>query len=292
MTPRVAVLLLGSIACGHAWGVTPGRAQELRYSGALQYSTGSYVFETRTHSLYLSNGLLLSGGRVEWSAWLPLVLQNGGVVTWTGGQPVPTGGGGHGVVARRQGGRRIPTGRRRGAGDPLPTDSAIVFRDAYQLDVGDPTGRISLEVASGYGTLRALRVTGAFKAPLASLESGAGTGEWDATVGASLTTGFGRALLVAAVDYWWLGDLPDLPLGDGVAWGVSGGIPAFGGRGNLMASLSGSHRMVETMEPPLTLGVALGYGRDDGWSVSGGVAAGLSESTPDLSLFLGWSRGL
>lgn len=274
------------------WAAQAG-AQEFRYSGALQYSTGSYVFESRSHSVYLSNGLALSGGRLEVSAWLPLVFQNGGVVTLTGGQPIPTGGAGHGVVAGRQGGRRIPTGKGRGAGggEPLPTDSVLPFREAYRLNVGDPTGRISLELRSGYGTLRSIRLTGAVKAPVATLESGAGTGEWDATVGTSVTLGRGPFLVMGSLDYWWMGDLPDLPLHDGLAWGLGAGVPAFDGRGSLMASLSGSQRMVETMDPPLTAGLALGYRLDGGWSLSGGLSGGLTESAPDLSLFLGWSRG-
>ena len=67
-------------------------AQDVRYSGALSYTGGRYFFEETTHSFYFGNTLALRLGSLELSLNLPIVVQNGGLVSLVGGIPVPTGG--------------------------------------------------------------------------------------------------------------------------------------------------------------------------------------------------------
>src|SRR6056297_1394430 len=129
----------------------PGTAQAVRYSGSLSYSTGSYVFTQRTHSLWLTNGVGITGSRVSASASLPLILQNSGVVSVVAGQPVPTGGAGHAAVGRRSGDGPIGT-RRRGSGETGGTSvdsTTVYFRGTYGLEVGDPSVRFSYDLFSG-----------------------------------------------------------------------------------------------------------------------------------------------
>ena len=47
--------------------------------------------------------------------------------------------------------------------------------------------------------------------------------------------------------------------------------------------------MIESMERPASIALGVGYSPRLGRSLSGGVAAGLSESSPDLSVYFGWS---
>lgn len=286
--PPLVIALLGIGGVPDA-----GAGQTVRYSGGLQYATGTYVFDARSHSLSLTSRLFLGLGRFEATASAPVILRNGGVVTTVGDRIVPTGGEGHGAVARRGSRERIHAhpgeGMGPGGGD---ADSTVRFSESYRVRVGDPHLRAGGEVISGGSRLRSLRATAGVKVPVTELDSGVGTGEWDYTLGASATAAVGSVLLLGDLAYWWYGDLPELELRNGVSWGLAGAVAILDGRGTVMASLSGARRLAPTLDAPLSLGAALGYRLDSGWSVNGGLSAGLTESVPDLSLFVGWSRGL
>jgi hypothetical protein len=273
----------------------PLAAQGLRYSGSLQYATGSYVFDARSHSLYLTSGLTLDRGRFEASASMPIILQNGGVVSTVGDRLLPTGGEGHGTVAHRRSGDRIHIRRDEGMGPgegTSPVDPAVRFSEAYRVRAGDPFARVGGELVSAPGHLRSVRVSAGAKIPATDLDGGVGTGEWDYTIGASATARVGPVFVLGDLSYWWLGDLPELELRDGLSYGLSGAVGVLADRGTLMASLSGAQRVVQTLDPPLSFGAALGYWLDGPWSVNGGLSVGLTESASDLSLFVGWSRRL
>jgi hypothetical protein len=275
---------------------SPLEGQSVRYSGAIQYVTGSYVFDARSHSMSLSSMLSVEAGWFDASLSVPVILRNGGVLTTVGDQLVPTGGEGHGVVAGRRSGDRIRThdggGMGPGGGMDQEPDSTVRFTDAYVLRVGDPFLRVSGQVLGDRGRLRSLRVTGGVKAPMTDLDSGVGTGEWDYTLGATATVLLGPLFLMGDAGYWWYGDLPDLELADGLSWGAALAGFAFDRRVSLMATLSGSSRPIRTMDPPLNLGVGAGFRLIGEWRGNAGVSAGLTESAADLALYLGWSRGL
>jgi hypothetical protein len=276
-------------------GPRDGSAQSLRYSGSLQYATGSYVFDARSHSFYLTSGLGLDVGRFDVSASVPLVLQNGGVVTTAGDRLLPTGGEGHGVVSHRRSGDRIRThtGGGMGSGDGLPQpDSSVGFSESYRFRIGDPYLRGGWELLRDRRVLRSVRLGAGVKVPATDLDSGVGTGEWDHTVGASVMVAAGRVLLSGDVAYWWYGDLPELELRDGLSYGVAGAGPFLDGRGILMLSLAGAERLAPNMEAPLSLGAAVGYRLGERWSLNGGISVGMTESTSDLSVYVGWSRPL
>lgn len=271
--------------------------QAVRYSGSVSYSTGSYVFAERTHSFWLSNGLRVGSSKLSASATLPLILQNSGVVSVVGGQPVPTGGEGSGVVGRRSGDgtigtRRGPGGGSGGDGGMLPSDSGVVFRDAYALEVGDPSLRVGYDAHSGLGFVKSVSLSLATKAPLRGLESGVGTGEWDVGAGASITMGVGSTWFFLDGAHWWFGDLPELELQDGLLY--SAGISRlFAESGtSLLASISGSSRIVPTAAAPLSVSLGVSRFLERGRSLSLGLTAGLSEASSDLSAYFGWSLPL
>ena len=275
---------------------SPLEGQSVRYSGALQYITGSYVFDARSHSFSLSSGLTLDVGPFDASLSVPVILRNGGVLTTVGDRLMPTGGEGHGVVAGRRSGDRIRThdggGMGPGNGMHQDPDSTVRFSDAYVFRIGDPFLRASGQILGARGRLRSLRATGGVKVPATDLDSGVGTGEWDYTLGASATVLLGSLFLMGDAGYWWFGDLPDLELRDGLSWGAALAGFVFDRRVSLMATVSGSSRPIRTLDPPLNLGVAAGFRLTGEWSGSAGVSAGLTESAADLALYLGWSRSL
>jgi hypothetical protein len=305
VTPRshglrtVVTLLVGLtlawMGVGLAGGPAELAAQSVRYSGSASYSTGSYLFAERTHSFWLSNGLSVSGRKLNASATLPLILQNSGVVSVVGGQPVPTGGEGSGVVGGRSGDGTIGTRRRDGSGPgggSTSTDSVVVFRDSYALEMGDPSLRLAYDAFSSFGLVRSVSLSMGAKAPVRGLESGVGTGAWDVGLGSSVALGFGRNWLFLDGGYWWFGDMPELELDDGVIYSVALSRLLGAGRTSVLASLSGSTPIVPTADAPLSLSLGASRFMDGGRSASMSLSAGLSEASPDLSAYFGWSLPL
>jgi len=288
------------------------------YGGSLQYSTGSYVFAERTHSLYLMSSLTARTSRFELGASIPLIFQNSLGVTYVGGTLVPTGGPDAGAVRQRQPGTTIPTRRMNGSGmgpgggggmgsgglamlptepvsamDPVdPAADSVEFSRDLEAHVGDPMIHGSADLYSGFGVLRTLRVSAGAKAPVASVDSGVGTGQWDYSLGGSVMLSGGDVYLFGDLTWWWFGDLPGLELRDGPSYGFGAGRGVFGGRGSILLTLSGARSSVSTVDAPLLVGASLGYSFDSGRSLSLGLGAGLTESSPDFSLSLGWTVGL
>lgn len=298
---RIGILFRVSVLA--TVGVTGLTAQSLTYDGSLSWSRGSYIFTQPTNSFWLSNGLSFRAGRFSLSASLPLIVQNSGIISFVAGQPVPTGGEDSGAVGRRNKGEPVGTrgpsadARTSGSGGqaaaPAGGDSTtVLYRDAYEVQVGDPLLTGTVELFSGVGFLRAVSAGFYAKAPIRSVESGVGTGAWDVGSGASLVVGAGRNLILADVSYWSFGDLPELELDPGLIWGVSVSRSFRGGRAALSASVSGASAMAETMDGPLSLGAGLTILPRSGRAVSAGLWFGLTESAPDFSIALSWSLRL
>lgn len=285
---------MGFVFALSAASAVPSVAQEVRYSGSLSYSTGSYVFAERTHSFWFSNGFGVSGHRWSASTTLPVILQNSGVLSVVGGTGVPTGGEGSGAVSRRQGNGTIGTRRRDGSGSgaPTPSDSVVVFRNAYEVEIGDPSVRLSLDALTTTGTVRSLSFNLGAKVPIRSVESGVGTGAWDVGAGASLALGLGSVWMFADAGYWWFGDMPDLELSDAVSYSLGLSRLVAGGRMSILANVSGSSRIVPTADPPLSASLGLSRFFTRGSSLSVGLSAGLTESASDVSAYVGWSLPL
>ena len=289
MSPRrfrmwpAAVLLLAA-----ASGV---EAQSFSYTGAASYSAGNYVFDARSDSWVLTNALRMRAGPVDVSASFPFVVWNGGLVTTVaGGVTLPTGGTESGTVARRGSGETIGTrgSGRRGGGSTVPVDT-VTFASAYSARFADPYLSIDGELSSGFGTVRSVRVNVAAKAPMADVDSGLSSGEWDLGIGGSLVVGSGRVLFLADASYWWMGGMPDVELGDALSYAVGVSTAAFSGRGSVMATVSGMTRTIETMDAPVLLSASVGHGAGARSLLSATAGFGLTESAPDLYLALGWS---
>ena len=241
-------------------------AQEIDYFGSMQYARGSYIFTQSTNSWSLTNGVSFRSSRLRLFGSLPLVYQNSGAVSWIGGVPVPTGGDDHGAVANRpSGGHDVPMGRNgsgSGAGarsghgpaarafarSVVAAGDTVEAPGDYELNAGDPVlggGFEILRSNAGYGSIE---LTGSVKPPLATVESGVGTGEWDYAAGLTAAASAGPALMLFAdVAYWWYGDMADLPLRDGLAWG--GGIGgSLSPRVSALLALSGSQHVIDDVD--------------------------------------------
>lgn len=286
--PAGGARLAALVALGSLLG-RPIAAQQVRYDGSLAYSTGTYVFTERTHSLWLSTSFSVAGGPVTFTASLPMIAQNTSVVSFVAGQPLPTGGEGSGAVASRsQDGRIGSGGGSGGGGGGGSTDSTLVIQESWEAQVGDPLLWTVVNLHTGTGGLRSLSLQASAKPPLRSLESGVGTGAWDFGGGASFVLGAGRTLFLVDGSYWSFGDLPDLELAGSFLYSAGVSRPVLDFRGSVLLSLYGSTSIVETVAAPLTVGAAFLYSVAEGRSLTASAAVGLSEGSPDLSISLGW----
>lgn len=277
----------------------PANAQELAYTGAVHVTTGEYFFTERTTSVAFINGLSLTSGRLRLSASIPLYAQNSTALTYVNGVPVPTGGPDAGSVRQREPGRKVPMGPgRRGAGARTSFDvtqavepdttGTVAEPGSYQTNLGDPLLQAGLDLIQSSGGLRAFAIYGLAKAPVADVESGVGTGEWDVGGGASLGLGGTATYLFADLSYWVNGDLPDLPLRNTLNYAVTIGRWLGSGRWSVSASVLGATEMIDGVDAPISVGAGLAYSTAGGRMLNAGIGTGLTESAADVSTYLGW----
>jgi hypothetical protein len=242
--------------------------QQLRYSGSVGYATGYYDFAERTSTLSVLNGLALVAERWSLSATVPIAIQNSDGVSYIGGIAVPTGT------------RRGSMGRR----------STGVETTSYGVVLGDPVLRASFSPYRGFGALRLLELQAMAKAPVADPATGVGTGQWDVGGGVSAGFGAGRTYFFAEASAWSPGDLPDLELKEYGTVAVGVGQPLGSGWSGLL-SVSVSSAMIDGISPPASLNGGLSYSVAGGGAISVGAGFGLTDSAPDISVYLGWSAG-
>jgi hypothetical protein len=283
-------------------------AQEIRYSGSISYSAGRYFFDETTRSFFFGNTLALDIGPFEMSVSVPIVVQNGGLVTLVGGVPVPTGGEQSSAVGGQQSGRNQGSqGGGQGGGsfsliDPilLAVDGSasaeeettdIVFRESYSANLADPFFQGSLSLYEGFGFVRSLGARLGVKPPLVGVDSGVGTGEWDFGAGSTFVLAAGNTLVFGDLGYWRYGDLTGLELEDGFSY--AGGVSRsfLGTKASMMVTLAGAQALIQSAESPLSAAFGLGYYFENGRMINVSLAAGLSETSPDFSVTLGWTLG-
>lgn len=297
MTRRALVLVLLAVP---ATRPAPGAAQELAYTGSVQFSSGSYIFTEPTRTLSLYNGLTLTTGRLRLGATVPVIFQNSGAVTMVGGGYLPTGGPEHGAVGGREQGQQVPMGpggpRRAlvslvsGYASQL-ADSVVQEPASYEPSLGDPLLSGGLELYRGADLLRSVELTAALKPPINDLESGVGTGAWDVAMGGAVAAALGPVVTFLDLTYWWYGDLPELELRDGPSFGGGLGLP-LSRKVWVSAMATGTNRIIESAEAALSASLGLSYSMAGTGTLSVSAGAGLSETSPDYSFSVGWRRSL
>ena len=260
----------------------PARGQSLSYVGGLQYGAGDFIFTQRTWSAYLSNGLVWSAGRFRASASVPLVMQDAGWVQYSGaGMLVPTGG-----VAGSGSSGASGTGTASGmhGGSMTPSPNMPFSR----VGVGDPIGRVELALSPLDASGLRVSVVGAVKAPLADVNRGFGTGEWDAGAGLSTALRVGGTSVFGDAVYWKLGNPSGASLRNVLAYGLSIGRVLPGYRWSVLGSVAGASSFWAGLDPPVQAGAGVGYLLESGSSVTVSAAAGLTSTAPTISMALGW----
>jgi hypothetical protein len=258
-------------------------AQSLSYVGGLQYATGDFIFAQRTWSAYLSNGLSWSAGRLRASASIPLVMQPAGWLQYGGaGMMVPTGG----IAGSARGSTSSSPGMGSGMnGGTMTPSSGMPFS---RVGIGDPVGRLDVALLRADGEHPVVSLIGAAKAPLADVNRGFGTGEWDVGAGLSSTVKIAGISVFAEAVYWKLGNPPGASLRNAVAYALSMGRALPRSRWSVLGTVSGASSLWSGLEAPVQTGIGIGYLLESGSSVFATAAAGLTRTAPAISTGLGW----
>ena len=181
---------------------------------------------------------------------------------------------------------------------PLVSQETIVLvvpttqSPSWNGGLGDPTLRADVRVAGGGGRPWSLSVGGAVKFPVADVDDGLGSGEYDGTVGVTLLTGRGRHSFLLDVSYWLVGDMPDAPQRDVPA--VYAGYAAIldgGRRWSAILAIASAGSIVEGLDPPTQLSVGILRALGSGAGLGATVGIGLTESASDFSISASWRIG-
>lgn len=279
---RMAVVI--ALAMAAAAASLP--AQTLVYTGALQGATGNYIFTQSTTTASLTNGLTLNAGRLSLSASIPLLYQSTPWVSQSGAGMIPTGGP-DATTAHPGGGRAI--GMVSGAMAVSAARISMPSASGYdQVGVGDPSMFASLRVVSDAPGVPAVHLTGGVKAPVASVTSGFGTGEWDYGAGAGLSKEIGKTFVAADVMYWWLGDMPDLNFTNPVTFAATVSHLVSSDRYAVYVNAWGSTKSLSDTDAPAQVGGGVCRMENGLCRLSFGASFGLTSSTPAVSAMIGW----
>lgn len=272
---RLESLALAGVAMAALAGAGPAWAQRIDYSGSIQYAAGDYLFPDRSDAVFFYNGFGIAVGRVRVSASLPFVYQRAPWIVYT-------------EVTDTSGGAGSPD-----AGQDVTVSSAAGFSavdtiSSEEVGLGDPLFRADLHLLSESRLLPSLRVTFDMKAPVGDVEKGFSSGAWDFAGGLSLAKSVGTTLLFADLAYWYVGDMPEVELGNSLAYGVGVGRSLVGGKLGFLASLNGNSRIQSGVAPPVQLSLGISYILDLSRSLMVSASTGLTDSAPDISFAVGW----
>jgi len=265
------VIFLAQTVAPPVWGST------VAYSGSIQHARGNYIFDQTTSSMFMFNGLSFSSEGFNLSVSIPVIFQSTPYVSYSGVGILPSGGSEHTQVSGRK-------GKNQEIILPEPVDYE-------QFGIGDPTVSLGLRLLKESKLFPTVQLVFQAKLPLASIEKGFGTGEWDYSGGLSLSKALGKTFLFLDIYYWMLGDLPDLELKDTVSYSIALGQPLSGGKYALLISYSGSTNIINEVASPSFLGFGFSYRIDAKKSLMLNASLGLTESVPDFSVSLGWNIG-
>lgn len=265
----------------------PAYAQKVSYSGGVQLSSGSYYFEESTQSFYLFNGLSIQSNHFSISFQVPFVVQSSPWISFSTIGGLPTGGTEHGVVERSgKGGGSGP-----GSGQGSHREP-IILADTTQYtraSFSDPS------ISSGYRFYRSSNgrtsfyLNGQVKVPIADPAGGYGTGSWDTGLGLSASRGLQSMWIISAdLMHWWLGDLDDMKLNNALAYSVSAGKMLNNRKWLLSSSVNGLTKLIDDFDPPVNMNFGVGLMPKDDLLFNTSLSFGLTKSSPDITVGLGW----
>jgi len=168
-----------------------------------------------------------------------------------------------------------------------PVQQAIE-RHGSESGVGDTNLDLGYRFLDETDSLPEMSVHGGIKIPTADEDKGLGTGEMDYQLGVELVKELGGWSVDLGMDYNILGDPDDYDLDNYVsAYGELS--TEFLPRLTTIFKLAGAQAASEESDTELTAGLECDYDFDHAGTVYAGMDAGLSDGSPDFSLYVGYS---
>jgi hypothetical protein len=270
--------IVGAIGLVLSTLVTHAAAQDVAYTGGVQFATGRYLFETRTNSVYVLSGLDVAAGPLRLAASIPVVVQSTPWIT-SGPVPLPAGGQQAGELTRQMG-----RGHRRIVLPATGLETLVGF--------GDPLLRGEVELVRDAPNHPSVRVLAGAKPPLASIDDGFSTGAWDYGTGVSVSKRAGVHSFSADASFWHFGDLEELPLKDAWSYSASYGRVLAGGRWSLFVSGSGFTTIIDGQDPPVQIALGIGRAFSSRRALTGMLSFGVTDTAPDVTVGIGWRLSL
>jgi hypothetical protein len=262
--PLALLIFLLSLAAG-----TINAKGQWSVSSSLQYSSGNYIYEQNTSTFYLYGGLRYRSNRWQMSASIPLITQNSDLVTGGGGTFFPS--------THHSGESPGSSHHGRGmSGESGFSEMTMGLGDLYL----NGTYRLLPENPKRPYLALSIRL----KAPTASTQNGFGSGEFDYGASLTLRKRFDSYIAISEIGFWTLGDPPGVTYRDPLVVGVGGGKFFNAGNTGILLYYETYSTIVEGVPPLRQLSLGLNRRLSPGLMLSIIGAAGLSDSTPDVSL--------
>ena len=179
------------------------------------------------------------------------------------------------IVSQRFGAAVVP------AGD--------IVEPAWTGGLGDPVLRADVTLLRRRSGGLAASASGAIKLPTADADTGIGSGEYDGSVGITLTGARGRSSFLADVTYWVLGDPPDTIIRNvpAVYLGFATVIDR-GYRWSAMFAVSSAAAIASGLAPPTQAHAGVLRMLRPGTAVGATVSVGLNDTAADLTVGATW----
>lgn len=260
-------LILGLLISGSFAVVSA--AEKWTISSSLQYSSGNYIYEQNTATVYFYGGLRYHTGKWTLSANVPLISQNSDPITNGGGvffpsdhhNPDDPGNSRHDNGMIKENGMPEMVA---GLGDLyLGTKYRLISNGRWQPDV-----------------LANLRI----KVPAAGTANNFGSGKFDYGISLTIRKQFRTNVLFADIGYWLLGDPEGITYDDPLVFGIGGGKFFNNANTGILLYYEDYASILDGLDPYRQLSLGLNQKLRTNLTLLFTGAAGITRSAPDFSL--------
>ncbi|MEJ2637749.1 MAG: transporter [Calditrichia bacterium] len=258
-------------------------------SGGLQYLQGKYIYTTSTSTWYLYGGLQYRTKRWNVGASLPLISQNSDLVSSSAGVFVPSG------HTHRPGGGDPPGGGHPGGGMMGGGGTTIETSNVdtrHEIGLGDTYVSGQYSLLSEQHSLPAVALSAQVKIPTGNTTENFSTGKFDYSLGVNLSRRWGRTAGFLNAAYWRLGNPAGVTYQNPFTYGIGVGHFFSGGRLSALLYYQGYTTILEGYDPPRQINLGLYYRSGSKTLLSGTLSAGLSDTSPAVGIYLGFTQTL
>ncbi|MEJ2055184.1 MAG: transporter [Calditrichaceae bacterium] len=249
-------------------------------SGNAGYMTGNYIYTTTTSIYSFTGEIAYETNRWNADLNLPVIMQNSGLVSSSGGMHIPSNQGQNesGMSGGRHGGMM--------GGSQINTDG---------MDTQYETGFGDIYLSGQYYFLRdkkiqpALALTANIKVPTASTNKNLGTGKWDYGLTLNISKSIGKYVGFLDSGFRILGDPAEINYSNPIIYGVGVGRFFNGGKFSALLYYQGYSEILQNYDPPRQGSAGLYYKTNPRSILSIVFSKGFSKTSPDFGTSIGFN---